>query len=121
MNQELSIEPVVMRRVYVIWFCSAAPHSILAKLLILVFLLGAIYLDVSPGMIWQNAHTAGGLANYRFFTAALMHTEIMVQLTLVAFALVFSWLAKDLWFRYVRLFARFSLSTLTGFFSRARS
>jgi len=122
MNQELelSIGQMVMRRVYVIWFCRRCAHSILVKLVILGLLIGVIYLEVSPGMIWQNAQISGGGMNYHFFASALMNTEIIVQLSLIALTLIGFWQVKNLWSRYGGFFARASLSTLTGFFSRAR-
>jgi len=123
MNQELelSISQIVMRRVYVIWFCRRCAHSLLIKLGILGLLIGAIYLKVSPGMIWQNAQISGGGVNYHFFVTALWHTEIIVQLSLIALALIGLWQVKHLWSRSAGLFAHFNLSTLTGFFSRVRS
>ena len=128
MNQELelSIGQMVMRRVYVIWFCRGCVHSLLIKLGVLSLLFGVIYFKVSPGMILQNAQIAsdGSGFNYGFFVSALMNTEIIIQLSFLALVLIGSWLAKDLWSRYIAgpifAFGRFSLSTLTGFFSRVR-
>ena len=122
MNQELTLTEsrklgrVIMRRVYVLWFFRTVAQSVLIKITVLTFLLGGMFVFESPAAVWHNAQITGGLTNYRFFVSALLNTETVTQLALLAIGLVTAWFTKNLWSRLWR----FNLSSLTGFFSRVR-
>jgi len=89
----------VMRRIYFIWFTRKALHPLTIKTATLAFFVWQILINISLINIYSNAvQTASGEGGsfYSFFSHAVTHTDLVVQIFGLGLVALFAWIIFDI-------------------------
>jgi hypothetical protein len=86
----------IMRRVYAIWMLRKATSPRVVKLLILLTAVWQIKDRVFVSKVIENMPSLADIqATYGFFSSAMMHTQLTVQLSIIASGLFALLLLRD--------------------------
>ncbi len=87
----------IMRRVYAIWILRKALSQRSLKIMVILATFWQIKNLVYVRAVIANAPSITDLvANLRFFSAALLHTQFAVQISILASAILMLWVARDI-------------------------
>lgn len=87
----------IMMRVYFAWFTKKIFNPLSIKAIVLFVFTWQIFVNVSISSVFSNAPSFVGGPNslYKFFTYALMHTELIVQTLLAGLLVLLGWIVLD--------------------------